>query len=158
MTVGFNTAFKKETNIYFIIRNTSIQHKTINIFGLKIPYNAPADLLALPQVSEADIRHSLIKGDLADRIRNKDIRIIESNIDLLQFSDDQKQFLVNAGLVIGAEIPDTTAVLSPYDDTLAMPPLSVDNVQDAIDVLKGSLTPILPTPQKLVVGQAGNID
>lgn len=83
-----NNFFPKTANIYFKVLNTSPMHKSIRVFGLSIPYGQT-------------IRVSLIKGELYIKIRNNDLRITESNIDLTQFSDSQKEFLISAGLTSG---------------------------------------------------------
>lgn len=98
----------------FIVRNVTPQRqKTITIFQYPIPFNQTRDLLQIPGVAEQDIRASLLKGELRHKILAKDIVVECSDIDLLQFNDDQKQFLQDAGIVKGLEV---TAVIStlPY--------------------------------------------
>lgn len=87
----------------FIVLNVSPQVKTINIFNYPINYNSTRDLLQIPGVSEQDIRASLLKGELQHKIRAKDIIVVCSDIDLLQFNDNQKNFLRNAGIVNGLQ-------------------------------------------------------
>lgn len=58
-----------KTNTSFIVKNISSSRKTIKIFNLKIAYNQECDLLALPGVSEEDIRVSLLRGQLKKKIR-----------------------------------------------------------------------------------------
>jgi hypothetical protein len=88
----------------FIVQNVSPQVKTIKIFNYPINYMGTRDILQIPGVSEADIRASLLKGELNHKIRAKDIFIICSDVDLLQFNDTQKQFLLNAGITNGIDI------------------------------------------------------
>jgi len=88
----------------FVVLNTSPQVKTINIFQYPINYGQTRDLLMIPGVAEQDIRASLLKGELNHKIRAKDIIVICSDIDLLQFNMAQKTFLQNAGVVNGLEI------------------------------------------------------
>lgn len=89
----------------FIVRNiTPDRKKTIKIFNYPILFNQTRDLLQIPGVAEADIRASLLKGELNHKIIVKDIIIECSDIDLLQFNNDQKIFLQNAGVVIGLEV------------------------------------------------------
>lgn len=98
----------------FVVRNVTPQRqKTITIFQYPIPFNTTRDLLQIPGVAEQDIRASLLKGELRHKILAKDIVVECSDIDLLQFNDDQKQFLQDAGIVKGLEV---TAVIStlPY--------------------------------------------
>src|SRR5579863_8351985 len=88
----------------FIVENTSPQVKTIKIFNYPILYGTTRDLLQIPGVAENDIRASLLKGELQHKILAKDIVIICSDIDLLQFNSSQKTFLSNAGVVNGMSI------------------------------------------------------
>jgi len=89
----------------FIVMNVSPQVKTISIFKYPINYQRTRDLLQIPGVAEADIRASLLKGELQHKIRAKDIIVICSDIDLLQFNDAQKAFLQGAGITEGLEVP-----------------------------------------------------
>lgn len=92
----------QKINGCFIVRNvTPDRQKTIKIFNYPIPFNRTRDLLAIPGVSESDIRASLLKGELQHKILAEDIVIECSDIDLLQFNDAQKVFLENAGVVNG---------------------------------------------------------
>jgi hypothetical protein len=61
-------------------------------------------LLAIPGIAEQDIRASLLKGELQHKILARDIVITCSDIDLLQFNEDQKQFLINSGIIDGLEV------------------------------------------------------
>jgi hypothetical protein len=89
----------------FTVRNiTPDRKKTIKIFNYPILYNTTRDLLQIPGVAEADIRASLLKGELRHKILAKDIVIEASDIDLLQFNIDQKLFLQNAGVVDGLSV------------------------------------------------------
>ena len=92
-------------NASFIVRNiTSDRKKIIKIFNYPILYDTTRDLLAIPGVTEADIRASLLKGEIKHKILVKDIVVEYSDIDLLQFNNDQKQFLQNSGVTIGLEV------------------------------------------------------
>jgi hypothetical protein len=98
----------------FIVRNiTSDRQKTIKIFQYPIPFNKTRDLLEIPGVGEADIRASLLKGELQHKILCKDITVECSDIDLLQFNDDQKKFLEDAGIMKGLEVTAVVTTL-PY--------------------------------------------
>lgn len=95
----------QKRNGCFVVRNvTSDRQKTINIFQYPIPFNKTRDLLAIPGVGEADIRASLLKGELQHKILCKDIVVECSDIDLLQFNSDQRKFLQDAGIVQGMNI------------------------------------------------------
>ena len=98
----------------FIVRNvTPDRKKTIKIFNYPINYMCERDLLQIPEVSEESIRASLLKGELRNKILAQDIVVVCSDIDLLQFNDDQKAFLQNAGIIKGLEVTSTITTL-PY--------------------------------------------
>lgn len=103
-TVGFLTCHKKCCDTVFIVKNIANEGKRIRIFQYPIKNGYERDLLAIPYVSEADIRHSLLKGELLTKILAKEIVITKSNIDLLQFDNVQKQFLKTSGITFGTEI------------------------------------------------------
>lgn len=86
--------------------------KVIKIFNYPVNPGQTRDLLAIPGVAEADIRASLLKGELRHKILAQDIVIVCSDIDLLQFNDDQKQFLMDAGIINGLEVTGGTATLN----------------------------------------------
>ena len=101
-------------NASFIVRNiTSDRKKTIKIFNYPILYDNTRDLLAIPGITESDIRVSLLKGELKHKLLVKDIVIEYSDIDLLQFNIDQKQFLQNSGVTKGLEVTGVVGTL-PY--------------------------------------------
>ena len=87
----------------FIVKNISSIRKTIQIFNNPIYFGAQRDLLKIRGVSEADIRASLLKGELQHKIRAQEIVIIKSDIDLLQFNMEQRAFLLKAGIVLGVD-------------------------------------------------------
>lgn len=89
----------------FIVRNvTPDRQKTIKIFNYPINFNQTRDLLQIPGVAEADIRASLLKGELRHKFLAKDIVVECSDIDLLQFNDDQKTFLKSMGIIKGLQV------------------------------------------------------
>ncbi len=98
------TEFIKNSSTCFVVKNIAPRGKTIQIFRYPILNQRTRDLLAIPYVSEADIRHSLLKGELMMKIKTKEIEVVQSDIDLLQFNNEQKQFLKNAGVIKGLEI------------------------------------------------------
>lgn len=106
-TVGFNTPFPKTRTTRFVVENITIGtrwEKVVRLFNYPIDPGKNRDLLTIPEVSEADIRHALLKGDLKIKLENKEVRVIDSNIDLLQFDSDQKIFLQSVGVVDGLEV------------------------------------------------------
>jgi len=78
--------------------------KTVSIFNVPIPLDREYDLLKIAGVQESDIRASLLKGTLRQKILAKEIRVTCSNIDLLQFDETHKKFLQDAGIIDGLEI------------------------------------------------------
>lgn len=91
----------------FKVKNVAKDRKIIKIFNYPIAFGKIRDLLGIPGVSESDLRASLLKGEILRKIRAQEIEIIDSDIDLLQFNDDQKLFLQNAGIVKGLEVTGT---------------------------------------------------
>ena len=98
------TEFPKNSSTCFVVKNIAPRGKTIQIFRYPILNQQTRDLLSIPYVSEADIRHSLIKGELMIKIKHKEIIVVCSDIDLLQFNEEQKAFLQSAGIVNGLEV------------------------------------------------------
>lgn len=89
----------------FVVKNIiTDSNKTIRIFDYPIVVGGTRNLLAIPAIDESDIRASLLKGTLRFKILAKEIEVIESDIDLLQFNLGQKTFLQNAGIVNGLEV------------------------------------------------------
>lgn len=97
-------------NTGFIVKNTtgssttSPYQKTLSVFHYPINLNETRDLLQIPGITEEDIRVSLLKGELRHKFLNGDIRLVFSNIDLLQFSDKQRAFLQQFGFTEGVSI------------------------------------------------------
>jgi len=94
----------KKRNTSFIVKNINSERKVIRIFQHPILHNTTRDMLECMGVGESDIRASLLKGELMHKILGKDIEIVYSDIDLLQFNDEQKLFLQNAGIIKGLEV------------------------------------------------------
>lgn len=88
----------------FVVKNIALDYKTINIFTYPIVSGQTRDLLSIPFISESDIRFHLLKGEILLKLLAKEIIIVESNIDLLQFDSAHKQFLKDSGVVIGTEV------------------------------------------------------
>jgi hypothetical protein len=134
----------------FIVRNvTPDRKKTIRIFGYPINFNQTRDILQIPGVAEADIRASLLKGELRHKLLAKDIIIECSDIDLLQFNDDQKHFLQEAGIIKGLEVSGGIAEI---------PFLMKQNVPMIGDVDGTNRIFSIPAPDKFINGTFnGNI-
>lgn len=94
----------KNPSTKFVVRNIAAGNKRVRIFNYPIGNGLERDLLAIPGISEADIRHSLLKGQLLYKLTHNEITIVDSDIDLLQFNDDQKAFLQAHGVTVGLEV------------------------------------------------------
>lgn len=135
----------------FIVQNTSPQIKTIKIFNYPINYGTTRDLLQIPGVAEQDIRASLLKGELQHKILAKDIEVICSDIDLLQFNLAQRAFLQSAGIVNGMQTTsDQSAVIEQQDIQLVG---TVDGVNTIYTIPSG--TWIQTPPYKIIVYKNG---
>lgn len=120
----------------FIVINTSPQVKTIKIFNYPIPYGQSRDILQIPGVSEQDIRASLLKGELQHKIRAKDIIVICSDIDLLQFNSSQKTFLRGAGIVNGLQVSSNQLDVFREEDIQLLG--TVDNINTVFTIPSGT--------------------
>jgi hypothetical protein len=108
------TFFPKNPSTKFVVKNIAPFRKRIRVFNYPIANGATRDLLAIPEISEATIRHSLLKGELVNKFRCGELVVIDSDIDLLQFNDDQKSFLVSIGITKGLEITVSATADIPY--------------------------------------------
>lgn len=98
-------AYSLKYNTHFIVKNiTTDRKKTIKIFHYPILYGQTRDILQIPGIQEADIRASLLKGEIRHKFLCGDIELISSNIDLLQFSNNQRIWLQNFGFSEGVSI------------------------------------------------------
>jgi hypothetical protein len=105
MSVGYDTWFlKKQSCTVFIVQNTADRKKTIKLFQVPIKFGCFYDLLDISYVSEADIRHSLLKGELQRKFLAGEFRVVSSNIDLLQFDSCQLGFLESMGITDGLQV------------------------------------------------------
>jgi hypothetical protein len=146
--VGFETFFPKRVDTVFIVQNitkNTPQERTIHLFGYPIPAGKERDLLAIPVVSEADIRHSLLKGELRIKGENGEICVTRSNIDLLQFDPEQKAFLESICINNGLEIT-TTAILN-FSFKQNVPLTGVKNGSNRVFTV--------PPPDKFINGPLG---
>lgn len=110
--------FQKK-NTVFVVRNITSPIKVVRIFHYPINPGDERDLLDIPGVDEADIRGSLLKGEIQHKLAAKEIIITKSDIDLLQFNTLQKTFLINNGLKIGHSVlPTMTSLLRREDEFL----------------------------------------
>lgn len=103
-------AYSLKYNTHFIVRNTSGStaaspyKKTVKVFNYPILWDDTRDILQIPGIQEADIRAALLKGEIRHKLLNGDLTMVSSNIDLLQFSDKQRNFLQTMGIIEGVQI------------------------------------------------------
>lgn len=135
----------------FVVLNTSPQIKTITIFQYPINYQCTRDLLQIPGVAEADIRASLLKGELQHKILSGDIQVVCSDVDLLQFNASQKAFLQNAGIVNGLTVGSGQLTVIEQQDIQLVG--AVDNVNTIYTIPSG--TWIQSPPYKIIVYKNG---
>lgn len=93
----------------FVVQNVTAPQKTVRIFNYPIPHGASRDIMAIPGVCEADIRASLLKGEIRTKIEKGEIIILSSDIDLIQFNSTQYAFLTNAGVSYGTKVTPAQA-------------------------------------------------
>lgn len=116
MSKGFYTFEPKTVDTVFFVKNVTKgtpQEKTVRVFQYPIHAGGIRDLLDIPEVSEATIRHSLLKGELKTKGECGEICIFRSNIDLIQFDEEQKTFIQSLqcapGAVSGLEAGSTSS-------------------------------------------------
>ena len=81
------------------------QPKCVFIFNYPIPENGGIrDLMMIEGVSEESIRASLLKGEINHKLRAQEVTILASDIDLLQFNQNQANFLYANGVTTGVQI------------------------------------------------------
>ncbi len=103
-------AYSLKYNTHFVVKNTSGGNpnspykKTVKIFNYPILWNDTRDILQIPGIQEADIRASLLKGEIRHKFLCGDIELVSSNIDLLQFSGKQRKFLQQFGFTEGVSV------------------------------------------------------
>ena len=79
--------------------------KCVEIFNYPILSNGGIrDLMMIPGVGSNDIRMSLEKGTIQYKLRAQEITILASDIDLLQFNQNQTNFLYANGVTTGVQI------------------------------------------------------
>jgi hypothetical protein len=78
--------------------------KTISIFNYPINAGQTRDLFQIPGIQESDIRSSLLKGVIRHKLLCGDIELVSSNIDLLQVSPEQRDWLHSFGFDDGVMI------------------------------------------------------
>ena len=98
-----NPTGRKPDSIYFVVKNISANQKRVKIFKTPILFGYEYDLLNIPGVDEAGIRHSLLKGELKIKLEEEELLVVRSNIDLITFSDEYRELLQSYGITEGLE-------------------------------------------------------
>ena len=88
----------------FIVLNIAPRGKCVRIFNYPINSLQSRDLLEIPGVSEEDIRSSLYKGEISRKLYAQEIQVVFSDISLLQYNVEQKNYLKANGINVGTEI------------------------------------------------------
>lgn len=96
--MGIRTFFNPNLPVLFRIQN--ISNKVFRVFNRQIHPGGTYDLMRLPYISEDNIKHSLIKGELYNKLSKNQIAIIDNNIDLFIENEELANFLRNVGLKI----------------------------------------------------------
>lgn len=136
----------------FIVRNICKDPKrTIRIFQYPINNGEARDLLQIPGVSESDIRSSLLKGELKQRMDFEEIVVECSDIDLLQFNAFQKAYLQSHGIVNGLDITDDNLAILRKEDIQLLG--IVDNSNQIFTIPSGTF--IQDATHKIIVYKNG---
>lgn len=132
----------------FVVQNISFApQKTIVIFQYPINWGQTRNLLAIPGVGPDDIRSSLLKGELRNKIMAGEIVITASDIDLLQFNTVELEFLQNAGIINGLQITSAQlAVIERQDIQLVG---AVDGINTIYTIPSGKW--IQSSPYRIIV-------
>lgn len=147
--VGFFDNLNPKVLNKFIVRNVSNNFKTVKVFQIPIPYWQTYNLISVPGVSEADIVESLMKGELNYKLKEGELRVVHSDLNMLQFNLGQKEFLISAGVDGGLEIG--TDQLDPNIDTGSSLPVDFhQNIQ--LIGTKNSVNRIFTTPHTFING------
>jgi len=122
--MGSNNFYTKTSSASFIVRNIAPQNKRLTVFGTPIEYGMTYDLLSIPEISEADIRESLLKGELANKIQKRQIQIVTSTIDVISSIKFQPGGLPSLGVVttwadLIAVIDQSNVPLNIYFDSVS---------------------------------------
>jgi len=145
MSKHFYTFFPKSCDTKFVVKNIAPMGKRIRIFNYPIVNGGERDLMTIPEISEATIRHSLLKGELVNKLRAQEIVVVDSNIDLLQFDPCHKAFLESVGVSDGLEAGGGIAEI----------PFVFKQSVELIGV-KDNINRTFVTPDKFINGSFGN--
>lgn len=117
-------------NWNFVVEN--ISGKDIRIFDVPIRRGQTLNLMAIPFVSENDIKTSLFKGELLNKLVSKEIRVLSSNINIQSFSSDFSTFCNNNNIPHSADIADDVSYTPVNPGDWSPVP---SNTKEALDTL-----------------------
>lgn len=135
----------------FTVRNITNPSKTVKVFQYPIPSGQERDLLKIPGVSESDIHASLLKGELLSKLVTKDLFIVESDLNLIQFNLDQRNFLQENGVEIGLTVGTSVFTLLRKEDIRLIG--AVDDVNTVFSIPSGKF--IQDDNHKIIVYRNG---
>ncbi len=138
----------------FVVKNITFYPKIVSLYGYPVEPGLTRDLLSIPEISEADIRFGLLKGEILVKLLAKEIFVVESNIDLLQFNAAEKAFLKSVGVLIGTEIGEgqlTEELLDKINTTASGMPITFHQNMPLIGA-KNGLNRFYTTPGFFING------
>ncbi len=127
---------KRNPNASFRVKN--IVNKSITFFNYKINPGITVDLIKIPNITEEIIKSSLLKGTLYNKIKSGELEVVFSDLGMVQFNNDQEEFLSNNNISFINE----DSVTDDEDDIFQVEPVATLNALSAvadIDLENGTL-------------------
>lgn len=129
-----NFAIYPSTSVSFVLKNiTSPPGRSIKVFNVSVYPGNTIDVMKIPGITEEDVRVSLLRGDLRNKINNGQLQIINSTIGLPEHDTNFINDLGTMGLyssvnifpvipgVVKSLINNTTVSLISVDMTKTIP-------------------------------------
>lgn len=126
-------------NWEFNIQNTS--GKDIRVFNVTISPRQVINLMSIPFVTEDDIKKSLFKGELLNRINAGEIQVISSNVNLQGFSSDFSNFSDNNNIPHNSNAATESSYAPSSAANWSPVPTMVDEALDTL-AANASLPPV----------------
>jgi hypothetical protein len=104
----------------FVVKNITAPPKTISIFNINIPFGTTKNLLDIPGIGEEDVRISLLKGQVLNKILSGDIKIVFSDVNALSFNNNQQSFLLSSNMENGTQINTNILEYTPKRDVVLL--------------------------------------
>jgi|SRR6185436_1173066 len=106
-------------NVLFVVKNVTISpKKIIKVFNTPMYPGTTLDVMQIPGISEEDIRTSLIKGDLKNKLKTGQLQVVSSTV---AFPESDTAFIKELGIMgLSNNIinPDVIADISTQGDGL----------------------------------------